>query len=171
MSAVIQDYPPVRALSLGQNSLETFLGERVDPSEYASFAFAPDFVKIYGEPTLYYSDFYRLMATAVNAQLVPRIRQSFTQIAQNTQFLYFCGLVDRAAERLSLPVLRRREIEAAWTQFLVAKYEKVTDKETLELIQRKNTVDSKYGARNVLKSLLNKAIERVRVSQKLSFMT
>jgi hypothetical protein len=151
-----------------QNGLETFLGEQVDPSEYPSITFAPDFVKIYGEPTLYYSDFHRLMTTTVNAQLVPRIRQSFTQMAQSTPFLYFYGLVDQAAERISLPVLGRREMEAARTQFLVAKYEKVPDKEILDLIQQRNTIDSEYGARNVLKGLLNKAIERVSSSKVLT---
>src|SRR5450756_1167232 len=56
--SAIANYPPVPALSYRQNGLEVLLGQKVNPSDYASFIFSPGFEQVYGQPTEYYSDFY-----------------------------------------------------------------------------------------------------------------
>jgi len=56
-------------------------------------------------------------------------------------------------------------MEGGWTQFLIGRFEDVKDGEIMALIQQKEKIHTEVGARNFLKSLLNKAIERVGVSR------
>jgi len=102
--SAIEEYPPIRALSKRQESIEVFLGGKFDPSDYASFTFSPAFEQVYGKPTIYYSDFHRLMVTPFNSKLFPKIRKSFMEIAQDVHFLYFCNIVDQVAKSNSLPI-------------------------------------------------------------------
>lgn len=52
-------------------------------------------------------------------------------------------------------------MEAGWTQFLIGRYESMSDMDILKLVQDREMIKGETGAREYLKSLLNKAIERV----------
>jgi len=163
----IDDYPPVPAHSYRQDGQAVFLGANINPSQYRSLTFSDSFLEKYGQPTLYYSDFNRLMTTHVNPNLFPRYRKAFAILADTLTFLDFCGQVDQIAIQNSLPVLGRKEMEAAWAQLWVIKYEKLREEDVLKLKQERPRIKDEAAAREFLKSLLNKAVERVSFCTKI----
>lgn len=109
-------FPPVPIMSTRQNSTLLFLLEDVPTAEYERWGFSPAFRAIYGEPLEYYSDFHRLMTTAFDHSVVPQIKRLASLADQDTKprFLWFCEMADEIARKEGLPMLKRREMEAAW---------------------------------------------------------
>jgi hypothetical protein len=161
IQSAIKNFPPLSALSYRQNACEVFFGNKVDPKDYASFTFSTEFKKIYGEPTLYYSDFYHLMKTSFNEKLFPKFGMSFLKFATTITLLHFCNQVDQIALRLCLPVPGRREMEAGWAQYLVGRYSVEAESDIPVLIKEKSSIQTEDGARNFLQTILKKAIEKV----------
>ncbi|KAH7419036.1 hypothetical protein BKA64DRAFT_2713 [Cadophora sp. MPI-SDFR-AT-0126] len=126
ISTAFKCYPPVPIMSTRQNSILIFLLEVVPVQDYERWGFSEPFKSIYGEPLEYYSDFYRLMTTTFDQRVVPQLK-SFASLGADElsgRFLWFCQMSDDIARTRSLPMLKRREMEAAWVWIAFDFYEK-----------------------------------------------
>ncbi|PVH89933.1 hypothetical protein DL98DRAFT_8214 [Cadophora sp. DSE1049] len=113
-------------MSTRQNSNLIFLLEVVPVQEYKRWGFSESFRSIYGEPFEYYPNFYRLMTTTFDHRVVPRLK-GFASLGADELFgryLWFCQMSDDFARTHSLPMLKRREMEAAWVWIAFNLFEK-----------------------------------------------
>ncbi|KAK0129889.1 hypothetical protein ONS96_000435 [Cadophora gregata f. sp. sojae] len=113
-------------MSTRQSSIIIFLLEDVYVGDYERWGFSPSFQAKYGEPMEYYSDFHRLMTTSFDYKVSPRIKRLASLADQDTKprFLWFCQMADDIARKEELPMLKRREMEAAWVWAAFELYEK-----------------------------------------------
>lgn len=145
---------------MAQDQEELFLQEAVDPAEYTTPAFSQDFKDIYGEPISYPRAWQRLMAVVVNQELVPHYKRDFLYIAEKLNFLDFCKKSDQQASQRKQRLLGRRELEGAWIQELITKYDQMSTADLESMIGRP-WVSSLKDALVARKFLLEKAVEKV----------
>ena len=126
ISNAFKYYPPVPVMSTRQNSILLFLLEVVPVQKYERWGFSESFKAAYGEPLEYYYDFYRLMTTVFDHKVVPRLKRFASLGADEIsgRYLWFCEMCDDIAQVHSLPMLKRREMEAAWIWNAFDLYEK-----------------------------------------------
>lgn len=162
--SIIQRYPPVLGPSLKQEKLWLFGGEKTNPSEYATLHFSDEFKSIYGTPTLWWRAWYRLMTISVNQQVLPNLPHSFIWVERHISFLDYCKDSDSLACRKWLPVLTRRELEGAWAQALVYKFDNEKEEDMRNLIDSPSIrwVKTMEDVRTWMRYNLQRAIKKVR---------
>ncbi|KAL2075334.1 hypothetical protein VTL71DRAFT_277 [Oculimacula yallundae] len=125
ISKAFKCYPPVPVMSTRQNSILIFFQRSVPVEEYERWGFSITFQSIYGDPMEYYSDFYRLMTTPFDHRLLPNLK-GFESLGdkETSRYLWFCGMCDNMTRNQNLPMMNRRQMEAAWVWVAFDLYEK-----------------------------------------------
>ncbi|KAH7342982.1 hypothetical protein BKA65DRAFT_478847 [Rhexocercosporidium sp. MPI-PUGE-AT-0058] len=116
-------YPPVPEMSLLQSTFQIQLFGIVSPEDYTTWVFSPQFQAIYGSPTTAYSDFYRLVTTPFDREILPKYKTFDTLWMQQSTFIAFCKTVDNIAAIRNLEPVSRRAMEAAWVFIALELYE------------------------------------------------
>ncbi|KAH7419334.1 hypothetical protein BKA64DRAFT_13689 [Cadophora sp. MPI-SDFR-AT-0126] len=122
ISKAIIAFPPVFTKSYRQKSATTSLGRTINPNEYESLGFSPAFMRHFGLPVDYWSDYKRLMTTPFHAELVPKIK-TWEKLNQYN-FLRFAGTVDEKCSRFhsDLGPVWGDHMEAGWAQMIMDIY-------------------------------------------------
>ncbi|KAG4442673.1 hypothetical protein IFR05_001858 [Cadophora sp. M221] len=116
-------YPPVPEMSLLQSTFQIQLFGVVSPEDYATWGFSPQFQSLYGSPTSAYSDFYRLVTTTFNPEILPNYKAFDTLWMYQSTFIAFCKTVDNIVAIRDLEPVSRRAMEAAWAYIALELYE------------------------------------------------
>ncbi|PVH89947.1 hypothetical protein DL98DRAFT_647619 [Cadophora sp. DSE1049] len=121
----ITDYPPIMEASFRQESADIFYHRFIHSWEFKSLGFSSKFQDIFGKPTIYYTDFLRLMTTPSDEQLTPSMK-SFYELDEPGKFLFFCKSVDNKVKQwfLTKSTVWRPAMEAMWTKRAVLLFRK-----------------------------------------------
>lgn len=89
------------------------MGEDVDPAEYSTPTFSPEFLAKYGNVVAWPRAWRRLMSTSFYRKLIPKYEGKFLFVAENISFLDFCKASDLKVREMKgqFPVLGRQELK------------------------------------------------------------
>lgn len=160
--------PPTPALSTRQSmAMLAIIDIDMTPR---SWEWSADFISIYGSLEgrpeglwAYYSDFRRVMETTIDPLLLPQYKQPFILLARNLEYLRFCADVDQTAVQKGIRVLGRNEMEAAWVQTMMMRFERETEEDITSLIGSNcfhREVTSDAQARVVMQHFLRAALKK-----------
>lgn len=147
---------------MAQLEEQTFFGVEFDPSEFTTLAFSEAFRAKYGTPVLWPRAWQRLMAITFDKELVTKYSGKFLFVADNISFLDFCKLCDFKALQKGKRVLGRQELEGAWVQELVYKFDQIKQEDLQGLLGRFR-VETEEDALGLMQQRLRDAVGKVSV--------
>lgn len=101
------------------------------------------------------------MAVTFDKKLVIKhLRRNFLFVAESVSFLDFCKRSDMMATQAGRSVLDRQELEGAWVQELIYKFDEIT-KEDIEEVMGKPYVETEEDARDFMQRRLQQAVAKV----------
>ncbi len=166
----LEQYPLVLGPNMAQLEEQTFFGEEFDPSEFTTPAFSEAFRAKYGTPVVWPCAWQRLMAVTFDKKVVARYSGKFLFVTENIRFLDFCKSSDLKALQQGKPVLGRQELEGAWVQELIYKFDELNQEDHQEVIGRPN-IETEENALDLMKQRLGAAVAKVSTSQPLGYFT
>lgn len=159
----LQQYPLTVGPNMAQLEAMTLFGDDIDASEFTTPAFSEAFEAKYGNPVPWPRAWQRLMGVTFDKKLVAKYSGKFLFIAENISFLDFCKSSDLKAHQQGKPVLGRQELEGAWVQELIFKYDEISRADLQEVIGRLH-VATEEDASKLIKQRLKAAVAKVRIS-------
>lgn len=156
----LEQYPLTVGPNMTQLEAMTLFGDDIDDSEFTTPAFSEAFEAKYGNPVPWPRAWKRLMAVTFDKSLAPKYTGKVLFVADNISFMDFCKASDFAAVTKGVRVLGRQELEGAWVQELVYKFDKIKPADLQELLGQFRVL-SLEDAASLMKQRLREAVKKV----------
>ncbi|KAF8866837.1 hypothetical protein BDZ45DRAFT_683050 [Acephala macrosclerotiorum] len=155
----LEQYPLTVGPNMTQLEAMTLFGDDIDDSEFTTPAFSEAFEAKYGNPVPWPRAWKRLMAVTFDKSLAPKYTGKVLFVADNISFMDFCKASDFAAVTKGVRVLGRQELEGAWVQELVYKFDKIKPADLQELLGQFRVL-SLEDAASLMKQRLREAVKK-----------
>jgi hypothetical protein len=118
-------FAPVPAESLEQLLDDLFYDIQTPADQLASFEFSPAFIERYGSAVFAnYTDYHLFVTTPITTPL-PNYRHTFRKFVERLGYTAFCKDLDDLAIQNGATVPGRRQMEAAYAQLLLSKFDQM----------------------------------------------